>query len=93
MMQTDVKSKEIDASGLLVTGTTRLKGVYVVGGSAVGSIDFIDSTTSTGTISLTVDTLTSQAAYILIPGEGIKFDNGIYGTFNGNAAAVTVFYG
>ena len=30
MMQTDVKSKEIDASGLLVTGPTRIRGAYVV---------------------------------------------------------------
>ena len=93
MMQTDVKSVEIDASGLVLNGTTRIKGVYVAGGATAGSIDLIDSTTSSGSIALTLDTVVGNAAYVLLPGEGIKVNNGIYATFNGGAAGVTVFYG
>jgi hypothetical protein len=93
MMQYDVKSNEIDASGLIASGPVRIKGVYVVGGATAGSIDFIDSTTSTGSIVLTLDTVVGNAAYVLLPGEGIKCNNGVYATFNGGAGATTVFYG
>ena len=92
-VQYDVKSNEIDASGLIVSGTVRVKGVYVVGGATAGSIDFIDSTTSTGTILLTLDTVIANTGYVLLPGDGIKFNNGVYATFNGGAFATTVFYG
>jgi hypothetical protein len=93
MMQYDVKSTEIDASGSIVNGPVRIKGVYVVGGAAVGSIDFVDSTASAGSIVLTLDTVATQASYILLPGEGIKCNNGVYANFNGGASATTVFYG
>jgi hypothetical protein len=92
-VQYDVKSNEIDSSGSIVNGPARLKGIYVVGGATAGSIDFVDSTTSAGSILVTVDTVVTNAAYILIPGDGVKFTNGIYANFNGGAAATTAFYG
>ena len=94
-MQTDVKATHLDANGTIYASTTRVKGYSVSPGATAGEIMFYDtaSNTATGTVRLTLNISTNQALDSLaIPGEGIKFDNGVYATLPANAH-ITVYYG
>jgi len=94
MMQTDVKSAHIDASGVIYAGPTRVKGYSISPGGTAGEIIFYDNaTTNAGTVRLTLNISTNQALDSLaIPGEGIRFDAGVYVTMPANSH-LTVYYG
>jgi hypothetical protein len=94
MMQTDVKSTHLDASGVVYAGPTRVKGYSVSPGGTAGEIIFYDNASAaSGTTPLTLNISTNQALDSLaIPGEGIKFDNGVYVSMPANAH-LTVYYG
>lgn len=100
-MQTDVKStKPLTSSGVFKTQTdadcafrTRVKGIYAVCGTDVGSVVIRDG--ETGPILLTLNTPTVAAAgsiYFLVPDQGILAENGLYGTVT-NTASTVIFYG
>ena len=166
-MQTDVLSAHINASGQMVVGRTRLKGLISMGTATAGTVNFWDATTApvaatygrTGTLvtvtkvahglssgdsigltfgadgsnraatngnytvtRLTADTYTvtdinsgtvtpgtaanqntrwiasfdtntaSDVTTLLIPGQGVLAQNGIYGQMT-NQTSLTVFYG
>ena len=93
-MQTDVKSTHLDASGVIFAGPTRVKGYSVSPGGTAGEIIFYDNASAgSGTTRLTINISTNQALDSLaIPGEGIKFDNGVYVSMPANAH-LTVYYG
>jgi hypothetical protein len=94
MMQTDVKSTHIDASGVIVAGPCRVKGYSISPGGTAGEVNFYDNASAaSGTIRLILNVSTNQALDSLaIPGEGIKFDNGVYVSMPANAH-LTVYYG
>jgi len=94
MMQTDVKSAHLGASGVLFTGRYRIKGYQLKPGGTAGQIDFYDNaTTNAGNIPLSLDLTTNTAVIAtLIPGEGILFEKGAYVVLPASAA-ITVFYG
>jgi hypothetical protein len=94
MMQTDVKSTHIDASGVINVGPTRVKGYSLSPGGTAGEIIFYDNaTTNAGAVRLTLNISINQALDSLaIPGEGIRFDNGVYVSMPANAH-LTVYYG
>lgn len=94
MMQTDVKATHLDASGVIYAGPTRVRGYSISPGGTAGEIIFYDNASAgSGTVRLTINITTNQAlASLLIPGEGIKFDNGVYATLP-TAAHITVYYG
>jgi len=96
MMQTDVKSAHLNASGSLYAGTARLKGFVVVGAaSTAATITFKDGGAS-GVTKIEFDVVSNtnpNAVYILIPGEGVKFDTNIYFTASAAITGVTAFYG
>jgi hypothetical protein len=94
MMQTDVKSTHIDASGVIFAGPTRVKGFSISPGGTAGEVQFYDNaTTNSGTIRLTLNVSTNQALDSLaIPGEGIRFDVGVYVSMPSNTH-LTVYYG
>lgn len=89
-MQTDVKS--VHANGgttgvavSLLTGRFRVKSVVIVGGAGSGTVKLSDGATSTnaavGTVELELDTgVNSNVANVLLPGEGILFENGVWYT-------------
>jgi len=93
MMQTDVKS----ATAAAATSTTvtafrsRVKAIALTYTASAGAITITD-----GNGGVTLFSYTPAAAigslYILIPGEGILAQNGIYVT-NGTGTTATVFYG
>ncbi len=93
-MQTDVKATHLDASGIIFAGTCRVKGYSVSPGGTAGEIEFYDNASAaSGTIRLTLNISTNQALDSLaIPGEGIKFFNGVYVSMPANAH-LTVYYG
>jgi hypothetical protein len=94
MMQTDVKATHLDADGVVYAGPTRVKGYSVSPGGTAGEILFYDNASAaSGTVRLTLNISTNQALDSLaIPGEGIKFDNGVYVDMPANAH-LTVYYG
>jgi hypothetical protein len=94
MMQTDVKSTHIDASGVIYTSTTRVKGYSISPGGTAGEVNFYDNASAaSGTIRLILNVSTNQALDSLaIPGEGIKFENGVYVSMPANTH-LTVYYG
>ena len=94
-MQTDVKATHLDANGTIFASTTRVKGYSISPGGTAGEVMFYDtaSNTATGTNRLTLNVSTNQALDSLaIPGEGIKFDLGVYVSMPANSH-ITVYYG
>jgi hypothetical protein len=94
MMQTDVKAAHLDASGVVFAGPTRVKGFSISPGGVAGEIEFYDNASAaSGTIRLTLNISVNQALDSLaIPGEGIKFNNGVYVSLPASAH-LTVYYG
>jgi len=93
MMQTDVKSAHLIASGTAFNGRTRLKSVSYRGNASDGYVRFRDGG-STGPILCELDVGTSDSftIYVLIPSEGILFQTSLYIELS-NVNATTVFYG
>ena len=92
MMQTDVSNKYISAAGGAAgVGPTRIKAIQYIATGASGSIVIADG--NGGTTKLQIDTPTdSSAGYMLLPGEGVKFNSDPYFNLVG-VAAVSFFYG
>ena len=99
--QTDVKSVALAASAgagsaLLGIGGAnpalgvRVKGIYW-SGTVAGSIAFKDGSSS-GTTNITI-VVPNGTTYLLIPGEGVRFNNDVYAAFTSATGTVTVFYG
>ena len=92
-MQTDVKSKYLAIDGVLFAGRTRLRGLTVAVSSAGAALIIYDNASAaSGTKVIEVSTAVAGAFNVLIPGEGILAENGIYLDING-AAGVTAYYG
>ena len=96
MMQTDVKSTHLNTSGTIFGGPARLKGFVIVGAASTASAITFKDGGSGGTTKVEFDIVSNtnpNAVYILIPGEGVKFDNNIYFTTSAAITGVTAFYG
>ena len=94
MMQTDVKSTHLNASGAVSAGRARLKGFSLVGTGTTGTVQFKDGGSS-GVVLCEVDVpgnTNVNSFYIMVPGEGVLFSTSIYATIS-NLASVTAFYG
>ena len=95
MMQTDVKSIHISANGVIFAGRCRVKGFFIKSGTGSAQLDFYDNASAaSGTIKMSIDTLNTGAITgMLIPGEGILFENGCYLNGFNTGVTITVFYG
>jgi hypothetical protein len=93
MMQTDVKSSHVEATGTMVSGRVRVKGYQCLSGGTAGDIIFRDGG-ATGPIKLqfNIPNNTNNPFANIIPGEGILFETSVHVTL-ATAAKVTVFYG
>lgn len=93
-MQTDVKSTAIAAAqtnAAVFAGPARIKGILISIPTAGGTMTLQDG--SGGTVKFTfVAPAVAGAVNVLLPGEGIRCDSGIYATTPANMT-VTVFYG
>jgi len=93
MMQTDVKSTHLTASGSIVSNPARLKSISYRGNGSNGNIQFKNGGSSgTTLVELDVGTSDSFTIYTLLPGEGVRFDTNIYASMT-NVSAITCFYG
>jgi hypothetical protein len=94
MMQYDVKAAYTAADAAMVTYPVRIKGAYIsvtTGGS--NPVVFYDNASAaSGTVLLRLGVTAAGAHTVVIPGEGIRADNGVF-CDTGDAAAVTIFYG
>ena len=100
MMQTDVLASQIASSaGQLKDqagnniGKARVKAIYIVPTTTIGSVVFKDGGAS-GTTKLTLDTPITDGdiVYLLLPGEGLLFSTSIY-VDPTDVTSVMVFYG
>jgi hypothetical protein len=94
MMQTDVKSQHLTASGSIDgLNRNRFKSISYRGNAQDGYVRLRNGG-SGGAILCELDVGTSDSftIYVLLPGEGIIFPNGIYVDLS-NVSACTVFYG
>jgi hypothetical protein len=94
MMQTDVKSQHLTASGSIASlSRARFKSISYRGNGTDGFVKLRDGGASGAILcELDVGTSDSFTIYVLLPGEGILFPNGIYADLS-NVSAATVFYG
>ena len=93
-MQTDVKAAVLSATGVAYAGPTRVKGYQVAPGGTAGEIIFNDNASAaSGVVSLQFKTTTNTVPFgLTLPGEGIKFNNGVYVTLP-TGTHITVIYG
>ena len=92
-MQYDVKSKFLTADGVIVNYRTRLKSVTVsVATAGAATIIYDNATAASGDVLITMSTAVAGNYQVLLPGEGILAQNGIYVDING-AAAISVEFG
>ena len=93
MMQTDVLSSHVEATGTMVSYRTRVRGYQCLSGGTAGDIIFRDGG-SGGVVRLqfNIPANTNNPFGNLIPGEGILFTTDVHVTLPTNAK-VTVFYG
>ena len=94
-MQYDVKSAYVSGNtGVLVAGRTRLKQILFIGTGTAGTIKLYDNdSAASGDILFEFKFSTAvQPFQVLIPGEGILAQNGVYlsGT---NLSAASICYG
>ena len=98
-MQTDVLASKIrtDAGQLLdqnslVIGRARVKAIYIVPNAAAGQVIFRDGGSS-GSTKITVNTIASATSpdYILMPGEGLLFQENIYIAPSGVLSTMVIY--
>lgn len=94
-MQYDVKAVHTDSSASIVGYRTRVKGFSICAtASTAGTLQLKDGG-SGGDVLLEVDIPSNSnpnSFYMLIPGEGIVFQQSVYAVLNG-IASVTIYYG
>jgi len=94
-MQYDVKAANANASAQLVTSRTRLKNLIFVGNGSAGSVTLYDTAANSATGNVLWQTKTStgvQPFQLIVPGEGILAQNGIYVSL-ANINTITICYG
>jgi hypothetical protein len=93
-MQYDVKSAYRTTVGSMVTGRTRLKQIVFLGNGTAGTFTIYDNASAaSGNILFQFKFSTAvQPFQILLPGEGILANNGIYADFT-NLSAISICYG
>ena len=93
-MQYDVKAAYTASDAAMVAYPVRIKGAYIsVTTGGANPVTFYDNASAaSGTVLLRLGVTAAGAHTVVIPGEGIRADNGVY-CDTGDAAAVTIFYG
>ena len=77
-----------------VLGSCRIKAIYGTSGAAAGTVVLYDGSDATGKAIGTISTPTAANAgtfYILLPGEGIKVNTGVYAALTDVDSAMLVY--
>ena len=94
-MQYDVKSTAIAAAqtnAAVFAGPARIKGMVIGVPTGGGTITLRDGSGGSVAFSVVIPANAGGVSNVVIPGEGIRCDNGIYATTPASMT-VTVFYG
>lgn len=100
-MQTDVKATAaLTATGSFtttgasnITFRTRIKAIYAVCGVSAGSVTITDGSGGETLFVMNTPAVANCGyIYIILPGEGILAERGLYGTVS-NTASTIIFYG
>ena len=94
-MQYDVKATAIAAGqtdAAVFAGAARIKGMLIGVPTAGGTLTIKNGSGGTTVFSAVIPANAGGASNVIIPGEGIRCDNGIYATTPAGMT-VTVFYG
>jgi hypothetical protein len=95
MMQYDVKSKHLNATGAVVDQPTRVKGFSICATASAAGTMVLKDGGSSGTTLIEVDIPANSnpnSFYTLVPGEGVRFTTDVYATLTG-ISSITVYYG
>jgi hypothetical protein len=95
MMQTDVKSTHLNASGVVFAGRARIKGFVMCANVSTAGTLLLKDGGSGGTTVIEVDIPANSnpnSFYTMVPGDGVLCPSSVYATMTG-LASVTVFYG
>jgi len=95
MMQTDVKSTHLNASGTVFDGPARIKGFSICATASSAGTLMLKDGGSGGTTRIEIDIPSNSnpnSFYVSVPGEGVRYETNIYATLT-NISSVTVFYG
>lgn len=77
-----------------VLGPCRIKAIYGTSGAAAGTVVLYDGSNSSGKAIGTISTPTAAnqgTYYLLLPGEGIKVDTGVYAALTNVDSAMLVY--
>lgn len=86
----DVKSTRLASSGTIFGGRSRVRGIYIVPSTSIGSVAITNG--DAGTVVCTIDTAASgTTTYIHLPEDGILCENGSFAVLT-NVTAATFFY-
>ena len=92
-MQYDVKNVHANASGSLVTGRVRVKGMIITSTGAGAGTVLLKDGGSGGTTKIEVDVPSTAAFHnVVVPGEGVLCATSLIVTCGANVTAVA-FYG
>ncbi len=93
-MQYDVKAAYAASDAAMVAYPVRIKGAYIsVTAGGTNPVVFYDNASAaSGNVLLRLGVTAAGAHTVVIPGEGIRAENGVF-CDTGDAAAVTIFYG
>ena len=95
MMQTDVKSAHVTGSGAIYAGRTRVKSIICLGATTGGDVVLYDNASAASgaeLIRFAVPNNSNNVINVLLPGEGILAENGVYASVP-TGYSVTVCYG
>ena len=93
-MHYDVQAAYTASDAAMVPYPVRIKGAYIsVTTGGTNPVVFYDNASAaSGNVLLRLGVTAAGAHTVVIPGEGIRADNGVF-CDTGDAAAVTIFYG
>ena len=93
-MQYDVKAAYTASDAAMVTYPVRVKGAYVsvTTGGSDPVVLYDNASAASGNVLMRIGVTAAGCHTVVIPGEGIRADNGVF-CDTGSAAAVTIFYG
>jgi hypothetical protein len=94
-MQTDVKAKHLNASGMVFADRARIKGFSICATASSNGTLLLRNGGASGAIAIEIDIPSNSnpnSFYVSVPGEGVLCTTNIYASLT-NIASVTVFYG
>lgn len=95
MMQGDVRSTHVNASGSVYNQRTRVKGFSICATASQAGTLLLKDGGSGGTTLIEIDIPSNSnpnSFYVAIPQQGVLFTTNVYATLT-NISSVTVFYG